>query len=115
MTTATETASERRMFERFSARFPAKFKDSRNDYGTEVFLRDASATGARLVSKERFFLEDHLSLEVELPDGQAPLTLTGTVVWSRPANASMWDVGLTFPDVNFMKIRRLFKFVEASS
>ena len=109
---AVETSNERRMFDRFSAKFPAKFKDSRNDYGTDVFLRDASASGIRFVSRERFFLDDHVALEVELPDGQFPMTINGTVVWSKPANANMWDVGLQFPDINFMKTRRLFKFTE---
>jgi len=102
--------SERRIFERFSAKFPVKFKDSRDDYGTDVFLRDASASGARIVTIERMFLDDPVDLEVEVPDGGSPMVLRGKVVWSRPANASMWDVGLAFPEVNFIKMSRLYKF-----
>ena len=102
--------SERRVFQRFSARFPAKFKDSRNDYGSDVFLRDASASGARIATRERLFLDDRISLEVEVPDGGAPMILSGKVVWNRPANTSLWDVGLAFPNVKFMKMQRLFKF-----
>jgi hypothetical protein len=103
-----EAAEERRLFERFSARFPAKFKDSRNDYGTEVFLRDVCAGGARLLTKERSFLNDSLALEVELPDGQGPLALNGYVVWSKPHDM-MWEVGMTFHKINLLKLHRIFK------
>ena len=32
--------NERRIFDRFQSRFPTKFKDSRGDFGNDVFLRD---------------------------------------------------------------------------
>ena len=59
----TETAETEdvRMFERFSARFPVKFKHSRNDFGTEVFLRDASAEGVKVTTKEKMFIKDRKS------------------------------------------------------
>ena len=101
---------ERRLFERFSARFPAKFKHSRNDYGTDIFLRDASASGVRIVTRERMFLDDPVAIEVEVPDGGSPLVLQGKVSWTKSANAAMWDVGLQFPKINFMQMQRLFKF-----
>jgi Tfp pilus assembly protein PilZ len=111
----SKTTEERRVFERFSARFPVKFKDTREDYGTDVFLRDASAEGVRILTKERFFLDNQLSLEVELPDGKEPLVLSGRVVWVKFLNLSLWDLGLQFPQVDFLKIQRLFKLSEESS
>ncbi|MBF0490745.1 MAG: PilZ domain-containing protein [Candidatus Omnitrophica bacterium] len=102
--------SERRIFDRFPARFPVKFKDSRGEFGQDVFLRDASANGANIVTKDRMFFNDRVDLEVELPDGNAPLVLSGRIVWSKPTNTSMWDAGLQFDDVNFMKIHRIFKY-----
>ena len=112
MLAATEVREDRRVFERFSARFPAKFKDAREDYGSDVFLRDASASGARILTKERFFLDDQLSLEVELPDGGEPMILSGRVVRVKPLDLSLWDVGLQFPQVKFLKMQRLFKLTE---
>lgn len=104
-----ELAEERRIFDRFSARFPAKFKDSRNDYGTEVFLRDASAGGARVIARERSFVNDSLSLLIELPDGQAPLMLNGYVSWAKPQDV-MWELGITFHRIELLKLHRLFKY-----
>ncbi len=115
MTTATESKEERRTFERFSARFPVKFKDTRSDFGTQVFLRDASAQGIRIFTKERFFLDNQLSLEVELPDGGEPMVLSGRVVWVKFLNLSFWDIGIQFEAVDFLKMQRLFKLSEESS
>jgi hypothetical protein len=112
LTTAPQTIEERRTFERFSARFPVKFKDAREDYGTDVFLRDASAEGVRILSKERFFLDDQLALEVELPDGGEPMVLSGRVKWVKLLNLSLWDIGIQFPQVNLLKMQRLFKLTQ---
>ena len=103
-------SNERRFFERFLARFPAKFKDSRNEYGTDVFLRDASATGVRITTRERLFLDDPVALEVELPDGGSPMVLAGKVAWTKNAGTTAWDVGVRFPQVDLMKMSRIFKF-----
>lgn len=101
---------ERRIFERFSARFPAKFKDSRSEFGIDVFLRDASVSGARISTRERLFLDEHVALEVELPDGGGPMLLQGRVTWSRAGQADMWEAGVQLNEPNFMKMQRLFKF-----
>jgi Tfp pilus assembly protein PilZ len=115
MPTIPQTTDERRTFERFSARFPVKFKDTREDYGTDVFLRDASAEGLRILTKERFFLDDQIALEVELPDGGSPMVLSGRVVWVKLLNLTMWDIGVQFSQMNFLKMQRLFKLSEASA
>jgi len=112
MTTALQPQNERRIFERFSARFPVKFKDTRDDYGTDVFLRDASAQGVRIMTKERYFLGDQLSLEVQLPDGGEPMVLNGEIVWVKLVNLSMWEIGVQFFEVNFLRMQRLFKLAE---
>jgi len=115
MLEAALQAQERRVFDRFSARFPVKFKDAREDYGSEVFLRDASAEGVRILSKERFFIDDQLALEVELPDGGEPMVLSGRVKWVKLLNLSLWDIGVQFPEVKFLKMQRLFKLTESST
>ena len=85
--------NERRVFDRFQASFPAKFKDTRSDFGRDVFLRDVSANGANIITKDRMFFNDRVNLEVELPDGLEPLILSGRVMWSKPSAAN-WDIGL---------------------
>ena len=102
--------NERRIFERFSAQFPAKFKDNRNEFGTDVYLRDASVSGARISSRERLYPNDEVALQVEVPDGGDPMLLQGRVKWSIAGQEPMWDIGVEFLEPNFMKMQRLFKF-----
>ena len=107
-----EVTIDRRCYERFMARFPAKFKDSRGGFGTDVFLRDVSAEGAKIVTKDRLFLNDSVALQVQLSDHFDPMTLRGQVVWLRHHNPSQWEIGLRFFKVHFMGIQRLYKFCE---
>ena len=101
---------DRRAFERFAARFPTRFKDGRNDYGTTVALRDASAQGARILSRDKMSIHDPVDIEIKLPDSSDPVELSGEVVWVRQAEASIWDIGVKFSIPQFMRLSRLYKF-----
>ena len=112
LTMTTTYLDDRRIYERYSARFPVRYKDMDQGYGTNIFLRDVSAEGARLISKERVFLNDSLSILVELPDGHDPISLNGQIVWNKPMSGTgMWHVGLRFHKVDFMNIHRFMKYV----
>lgn len=102
---------ENRLFERFPSRFPVKFKYSQNDYGSNVFLRDASAQGVKIATREKLFLHDSVSLQVEVPGAREPLELNGRVVWTKTQSPNLWDAGIEFHKINLMKIHRLFQFV----
>ena len=103
-------AADRRLFERFLARFPTKYKDSHEDFGSDVFLRDISAEGARIVAKEPILLDDKVDLLVELPDGHEPMTLNGHVAWAREVNPQTWDAGVRFEKIDLMATQRIFKY-----
>ena len=105
----------RRMFDRFPSRFPVKFKDTRQEFGERVNLRNVSAEGARITTKERVYLNDSISLEVKLTDGKEPMTMRGEVIWTKEKDANMWDVGIKFYNVVFMDMWRIFKAIEMSS
>ena len=109
-TETTPPEEQRRFFERFPSRFPARFKDTRNDFGTDVYLRDASAGGVKISTKERLYLNDNVTLEVELPDGKGAMTLKGEVIWVKNKDAEMWDVGLRFHKIVLMDLWRAYKF-----
>jgi len=106
---------EQRTFERFPSRFPAKFKDTRSDFGTDVYLRNASAGGVKITTKERLYLNDNVTLEVELPDGKEAMALRGEVVWIKNKDADMWNAGVKFHKVVFMDMWRSYKFIEADA
>lgn len=105
-----EDMENRRIFERFISRFPVKFEYSSRDFGNELFLRDISAEGAKLMARKRLFLNENISFLVKLPDGSNPLDLMGKVVWLKKETPSMWNFGVKFDAINFMGLQRLFKF-----
>ena len=109
-TTLMPKTSERRLYQRFSARFPAKFKDSRQDFGSNVFLRNASASGIQIATLEKLFAHDHVALEVELPDGFSPMPIAGEVVWVRQSQPNIWEAGLNLNKTNLVRMSRLYKF-----
>ena len=106
---------KRRTYERFTSRFPIKFKDTRCDFGTDVILRNLSAGGARVTVRDRLYLSDSISLEVELLDDKGPMTLRGEVVWANEKDPNLWDVGLKFHKVIFMDMWRVYEAVENNS
>lgn len=103
---------DRRLWERFPARFPAKLKDERSDFGEKMTLCDASAVGVRFLSKERFYLHDSVALEVKIPDGHEPMHIKGEVMWVREKEDGRWEVGLRFFKSDFMHVTRLYKFIQ---
>lgn len=109
-TSDQEDAQERRYFQRFPARFPTRFKDASGRYGEDVTLRDFSASGVRLHTRERFFIDDVVSVEVSLPDGRDPLMLNGRVTWARRGNPSRWDLGVEFHKVQLFRLHRLMSY-----
>lgn len=111
MSLVNQKRTDNRVFERFSARFPAKFKDTRQSFGNNVVLRDASAQGARILSKDRLFINDKVDLEIEIPDGHSPMSLRGEVVWVKPKENQQWDVGIKLFRTELMTMSRLYKFV----
>ena len=106
----SEEWDEGRIFDRFLARFPVKFEDSRNDFGTDVFLRDISAEGAKLMTRQKLLINDNVSLQVKLPDGYEGMTLNGQVMWAKTENSRVFDIGLRFHKVSLMALQRLFGF-----
>ena len=110
MSYPADLSEDKRLFERFSAKFPAKFKDSRESFGTRVSLRDVSAQGAKIDTTERFYLNDCVSIEVKLPDGIESLKIRGEVVWCKNVDSNISEFGIKFYETKFMQLSRLFKY-----
>ena len=107
----TEEEVDNRLFERFQARFPAKFKDARDDFGSVLNLRDASAFGMRLATKEKLYLNDIVTIEIRLPDGHAPMVLKGEVVWSKSTTPASWEAGIKLNKIDLVHMSRLYRYV----
>ena len=107
-----EEWEDNRVFDRFTARFPIKFADSHRDFGSEVFLRDVSAQGARLVTSEALDVNNDVSLQVKFPDGNSSLYLNGQVVWANHKAPGSWEIGLKFHRIKLMALQKMFQFCQ---
>lgn len=105
----------RRLYDRFSSRFPVKFKDTRSAFGSDVLLRNVSAEGAKITTRERLYINDSVNLEIELLDGKGPMKIRGEVIWVRERDANLWDVGLKFYKIVLMDLWRLYETSEHNS
>ncbi len=105
---------DRRLFERFDVRFPTRFRDTSIDYGTDVFIQDCSGTGVRITTRQRMFIDDVVSLEVKMPDGLDPVALNGRVRWVHQVTGEVWEVGVEFHRVDFMRMHRLVHYALAA-
>ena len=115
MRIADRAMEDRRTFERFIARFPVRFRDSQKNYGSNVSLRNASALGVKITTKEQLFVNDSVTLEIELPDCKKPMTLKGQVVWvANDSESSMHDVGVKFHTIDLVHMSRLYQFIPAA-
>lgn len=105
----------RRMFARFQSRFPVKIKDTRQDFGANTYLHNSSAQGVKITTKEHLYINDSVTLEVELLDGRGTMTIRGEVVWTRKKDDEMWEAGLKFHKIDFMNMWRIYKSAKSGS
>lgn len=110
----TSPPENRRLFDRVVARFPAKIKDSSESFGDKITLHDASAWGVKLSSREKFFLNDSVSVEVSLPDGMFPINLRGQVIWTKERQDKTWDLGIRFHQIRLLYMSRLYSHATGS-
>ncbi len=106
----TDLDIDRRTFDRFPVRFQTKYANSPNDFGTEVFLQNASAEGLRIRTREWLREGDPIHLAIKIPDSDRPLQIQGQVVWIRSLQRDFWEAGVRLSRVRLITMQRLFKY-----
>lgn len=106
-------ALERRLFERVSLRFPAKFSHLFDEFGKKVFVMNLSAQGANILSNEPLYKDQNVSIQVQVP-GVDPMEISGTVMWVRP-KSDLWDAGIRFHKIDLVRISRLYQYADTST
>jgi len=102
---------DQRVFDRFMAGLPVRLRSYSEGKQSEGFLRDISASGAKIVaSQEPAVVNSEIEVFVELPDGHAPVPLKGQVLWTRNINSDIWNLGVKFSKIDLMGKARLMKF-----
>ena len=110
--------SERRVFRRFPARLPLRYRRAPDEPAASAETRDLGGGGVGITLPEPFAVGTRLLVEVDLLDRGPRVRVTGEVAWSEPAvrrrESPAWRpmaAGLRFVRVDAMDTRlyrRLF-------
>jgi hypothetical protein len=100
---------DRRVFERFNVRLPVKFIDLRRKKEGTAYTRDICAKGLGLIASEEINPYTPIEVWLEVPDKGQPLYTRGEVVWSSPAAAGTWRMGINLDRADLMGVSRVLR------
>lgn len=103
----TPNFQDRRMFSRFSIRFPIQYNNTSNNKYGFAQTHDISAGGVCFESQEDVSIGSRLSLEVCDSSGTECLTSQGEVIWKRPLGARKYRVGVKFDAIRLIEVARV--------
>ncbi|MDP2941673.1 MAG: PilZ domain-containing protein [Candidatus Omnitrophota bacterium] len=103
---------DRRVFERFDAKFPLRFLVPASGEEFQAESTDISAKGVGILSRENLQPAADLELWLDLPDRGEPLYARGKVAWSQPAGNQLYRLGINLEKADFMGLGRALRVVK---
>jgi len=104
-----ERVDDKRVFERFPARFPLRFLDPKENKEGEAQICDVSAKGVGVLSKEQLKPHSTLEMWLKIPDKGEPLYTRGEVVWSAPGGMNEYRAGINLEKADLMGLSRVLR------
>ncbi|MDP2939506.1 MAG: PilZ domain-containing protein [Candidatus Omnitrophota bacterium] len=98
---------DRRLFERIEAKYPLRLTTKVEPFKADIYLRNFSASGVKVITKQKLSIDKEIDFWIEVPDGYKPIHFQGKVVWLRDEGKNVWDAGISFKNVNLMDCHRL--------
>ena len=108
-----EKMEDRRIFERFTARFPLRFLSLGENKEGQAVSQDISAKGIGFVTNEALTLHTPLEIWLQVPDKGEPVYARGEVVWSKMAEPTKHRVGVELEEAEFMNVSRVLRAMKA--
>jgi len=106
-----EKFQDRRIFDRFIAKFPVKFINLRENKESEASIDDVSAKGICITANEQLHPRTALEMWLEIPDKGEPLYTRGEVVWSRRVESDKFKVGVNLEKADLMGLSRVLRAI----
>lgn len=100
---------DRRIFERFTTRFPLRFIDLKKNREGQAEVNNVSAKGLGIVSQEQLPIDTPLEMWLDIPDRGEAVYSRGGVVWSKPGQPGEWNAGIDLEKADLMGISRLLR------
>ena len=107
--TSYNNSKDRRVFERFKVKLPARFINlKRNKEGT-AHACDVCAKGLGLVAQEKVAPFTPMEVWLDVPDRGEPFYARGEVVWAKPGASNNWRLGINLERADLMGIARILR------
>ncbi len=100
---------DRRVFDRFQARFPLRLLDLDTNKEIDAQAEDVSAKGVGFETDEELKLHAPLEMWLRIPDKGEPLYTRGKVAWSKRLEPNKFRVGVNLERADLMGISRLLR------
>ncbi len=104
-----ESMEDRRIFQRFNFRFPARLLDLNNGSEIPAETSDVSAKGLGLVLKQRIPVNTPLEAWLQIPDSGEPLYTRGMAVWSKQDSQDQYRIGMDLERADLMGLSRILR------
>jgi len=104
-----EEMKDRRVFQRFNVKFPAKILDLINGNEMAAEACDISAKGIGLSLKEDLPANTPLEAWLEIPDKVEPFYARGIAIWSRQDGESGYRIGVDLERADLMGLSRILR------
>lgn len=102
---------DRRIFDRFSAKFPVKLINLWENSEQEGMADDVSAKGIGFSVREELKPKTPLEMWLNIPDRGEPLYTRGEVVWSTMVEPNNFKVGVNLEKADLMGLSRVLRVV----
>lgn len=105
---------DRRMFVRFPVAMPARF--FRGDIGIKGngCLRDISASGLCIETKERLDARARMRIDVQIPHVDQPFSTAGAIVWVQRIGGKKYRAGVMMDKIELMGVWRVLNAGKAA-
>ncbi len=104
-----EAMQDKRIFERFPARFPLRFLDLRENRESQAEVLDVSAKGVGMITREQLQPNTTLEMWLHIPDKGEPLYTRGQVAWSRAQGPNEYRAGINLERADMMGLSRVLR------
>lgn len=104
-----EKMEDRRIFQRFNYRLPARLLDLNTGNEITAETSDVSAKGLGLVLKERVAANTPLEAWLQIPDEGEPLYARGMAVWSKQDSDEQYRIGMDLERADLMGLSRILR------
>lgn len=104
-----EEMNDRRIFQRFDVRIPAKILDLNSGAEMVAETSDISAKGIGLMLKRRVAINTPLEAWLQIPDKGEPLYTRGITAWSKQEAEGDYRIGVELERADLMGLSRILR------